>query len=796
MIYNYLVAFARGLSRDRVFFFINILGLSLSLAIGMLSISFISDLTSYDHFQENKDRLFRIISTYQFKKDYTREIATTSNVVANSIQEDIPGIGVKTILRSNFTGEYIANGEAVPIDGIWADENFFEVFTYPLIAGDPENALKEPNSIVLTRKLALKLFNSTKVIGQTIKVDSILYVVKGITQDVPKLSHIQFDAIAAYSGIDLKLKQNDPDYYSWYNVWFTYVYVLSEKSANPETLNQALRSYCIKNNVDPYRNVSLALQPLNEIALGKDLGNPIGPTIPPVAPQFLAILSLLIILSACFNYTNLTIGRSLKRSKQVMIRKIHGASRLQVMAQFISESILVSLLAAIFSMPLYMILKSWFFNVHPYISELVSLDLSSKILVQFLLLAVATGAVAGLLPSIHFSKLEALKTLRNAPAKSTFRGIGSFRLLIFCQFIFSLALVTATTIGYSQYKAIINFNLGFATQNIVNLQLHGHDRALLASEIRQIRDVKEVSSSMLIPSIGYLYNMHVKFKSSNDSIKVYINRIDDHYIGLHQHELIAGRNFSQDPFAAKHQVIINEKLLRRLGIPASGEASQIIGEHLDVHGDKLMIIGVVKDFHYATIDRTIQPFMFLYSDNPKEGYLNILINPVNTQETLMAIADKWTLVDNEHPVEVSFFEDQIVQAYRAYLAIIKVTGFVATLAIVISALGILGIVVFSIQTKLREISIRKILGAGQIEIFFHFCKGLLLTLAIATIVVLPSVYLLLDQLVLITFAFHKPISLFDVLFGGTILWVLTLLIVLTQTIQAGAINPTQVLRTN
>lgn len=796
MILNYLVSFGRDLFRDKVFFITNFLSLSVSLAIGMLSISFISDLTSYDNFQENRDHVFRIISSYKFKDDYSREVATTSNLVANSIQEHIPGIALKTILRSNFGGEYLTKGGAARINGIWGDENFFNVFTYPLIAGDQNKALTEPNSIVLTRKVALNVFKSTDVIGQMIKIDSILYVVTGVTEDVPKLSHIQFDAIAAYSGIDTKLEQGKVEYYSWYNIWSTYVYVVLEKGSNLETLDQSLKSYCNENNVDPNKKVSLSFQPMKQIALGKDLGNPIGPTIPTTAPQFLSFLSVLIILSACFNYTNLSIGRSLKRSKQVMIRKIYGASRLQVMSQFICESILVALLASVLSIPFYIGLKDWFLNVHPFISELVSLKISGVLLAQMVALVVLTGAITGIVPALHFSKVEVLKTLANAPAKNTIKGVRSFRFFIFLQFIISLALITITIIGIGQYKGIVNFRLGFATQNILNLRLQGHNPSVLANQIRQIKDVKEVSSSMLVSSIGYLYNTYIKYKSNDDSLKVYLNKVDGHYLNLYQHELIAGHNFSEDPNEANHQVIINEKFLKWFSIPSSDGASDVIGEVIDIRGEKLMIVGVAKDFNYATADRTIQPFMFLHSETQSDGYLNILINPANTPETLLAIEDKWRLIDAQHPIELSFMEDQIAHAYNSYLAIIKVTGFFAILAIGISALGIFGIVVFSIQTRLREVSIRKMLGAGQGHLFLQLSKGLLTALSISTVLILPSVYLLIDQVVLTSFAFHKSISVFDALAGGVLLWTVTLLILLSQMIRVRAVNPIVVLRTN
>jgi putative ABC transport system permease protein len=323
MIGSYLKTSTRSIVRNKLFSAINIVGLSVSMSVGLLVIAFTYDLTSYDDFHENKDRIYRIISHYQPVDDRPIDLASTSVKAGKNIQETLSGYEAVTILRNGFGGDAIIGEKIIPVSGLYASESFFKVFTFPLITGDKNTALKDPYSIVLTEKSAKKLFGGSDVLGKEIKFDSTTYVVTGVMKDIPKLSHINFELLISFSTAEIKIAKEDPNFLAWGNVWQNYVYILFDKKTNPDSW-QANLDKMNKEETKASKNakIDLSLQPLKKIALGPDISNNIGPVMMPVVVWVLAGLAFIIIISACFNYTNLSIARSMRRSKEVGLRKI------------------------------------------------------------------------------------------------------------------------------------------------------------------------------------------------------------------------------------------------------------------------------------------------------------------------------------------------------------------------------------------------------------------------------------------------------------------------------------------
>lgn len=804
MIGSYFKTSRRNLVRNKLFSFINIVGLAVSMSVGLLVIAIVNDLLSYDDFHENKDHIYRIITCNRPDGQPAMDFASTSARVAQRLRSDVPGIEDFTIIRNGFSEDAQVGQNTFPLEATWADQSFFKVLTFPLVAGDPTTALKEPYSLVLTEKTALKLFGSTHIVGQTVRFDTLDYQVTGVAKDVPHLSHIRFDALVSYATADAMFGKNkDHEFYNWGNMWSNYIYVTLPKDGNIAGVQRALEQISAEENkAIMHRKITLSLQPFKDIALGRKLSNNMGPRTAPVTLWILGGLAFVIILSACFNYTNLSVARSLRRSREVGVRKIIGARGSHVLGQFMAESVMIAFLALLFSFGLYLFLRREFLALDPQVSQIFTLDLSLRSVLCFIALAVFTGLAAGFLPAVFFSKINALSVMKDASGIRVFGHIGLRRVLIVAQYALSLIFIATTVVGYSQYKGFLNFDLGFSTENILNIKLYGADAAALKKELAEIPEVKQIAQSSMITSVGSIYGFDVKYYPAGsgasslpaDSGLVWVNTVDENYLPIHKHKLLAGNNFTLRPEKGNEsELIVNQQVLKRFNI--GGRAPhKALGHVIEVGGRKLTIVGVMKDFHYGTMENKIEPVMFRYSKSEPWGYLNLQIASTDFETTMAKIESAWKRFDKVHPMKANFYDQQIEAAYSEFSMMVKTIGFLAFLAICIASLGLFGMVVFTTETKLKEISIRKVLGASEPGLVYLLCRGFLALLGIAALIALPVTYLLFDKVVLTRFAYHQPIGLAELLGGTLVVMLLALVMIGSQTAKAARSNPAKVLK--
>ncbi len=793
MIGSYIKTSGRSIVRNKLFSAINIIGLAVSMSVGLLMISFVSDLLSYDQLQEKKDQIYRVISTRRYGEEPPRSLASTSVKAGKKIRETMTGIEDLTILRRGFEGDAAVGESIVPLTALWADQSFFKVFTFPLLEGDPATALKEPYSLLLTERSAKKLFGNADVLGKSVRFDTVNYVVTGVLKNIPKLSHMRFEALVSFSTVELQKPNFDGDFTSWETIYSNYVYLVLPDNSDPQTLQASLDKLSVQENAAlENQKITLSLQPLNEIALGRDLSNPIGPVMMSGIVWILAGLALVVILSACFNYTNLSIARSLRRSREVGIRKVIGARKGHVLGQFIAESVIISLLALVFSALLFLFLRTQLLGVDPYLEDLVSLDISLKVILYFIALAVAVGVVAGFLPALFFSRINAIQVLKDVSSMKVFRHVTMRKAFIVVQYTFSLIFITTTLIGYNQYKHFLTFDLGFTTENILNIKMQGNKGDLLIKELAELPAVNEISKSRIVTSVGSIYGMDMKYK--NDSAGVWLNFVDEHYLPLHDHQLIAGKNFAARPKTAEEsEVIVNEQVLKRFDITKQ-DPLKALGEIVTIDGKKLTIVGVLKDFHYGTVDNKIEPMLLRYSSEEPGGYLNVKITSQNLPATMASVENAWRKIDKVHPLDATFYTDQIERNYNQFSVMVKVIGFLAFLTVCIASMGLFGMVVFTTETKLREISIRKVFGATEGNLIYLLSKGFLFLLAVSALVALPSTYFFFDQIVLVNFPYHQPIGWGELLAGALGVMVIAMMMIGSQTLKVARSNPATVLK--
>lgn len=796
MLTSYAKTSARSVVRNKLFSSINIFGLAVSMAVALLVVALVNDLMLYDNFQVNRERIYRLNTHYTFPDGNLIHLASTSVKAGKEIQASMTGMEAVVIMRGGFGGDATIGEKKLPVSGLWASEDFFKAFAFPVVQGDPVTALREPYSLVLTEKSAKRLFGRTDVLGESIRMDTIDYFVTAVVRDVPKLSHFRFDMLCSFSTADIQVPVRDPNFLSWWSVWSNYVYLLLPEGTDAASWQANLDGLSKRESTPGDRaKISLSLQSMEDIVLGDDLSNQIGPYFPPIAVWVLAGLAFVIVVSACFNYTNLSIARSLRRAREVGVRKVIGAQRGHVLIQFLTESVMISVLATCLSIPLYLFLRTQTLLLNSQLAENFSMQWSPMLVLNFLLLAIGVGIVAGLLPALFFSRMNAIQVLKNSATLKVFRHVSLRKSLIVVQYVTSLVFITATFIGYRQYNSMISFDLGFTTQNIVNVRVLGNDPDILANEFAQIPQVTDISRSLMVTSLGSIHGSHLKYKAKDDSTSVWINMVDERYIPLHGHQLLAGTNFKLRPKkkSENSEIIVNEQVLKRLKI-GDGSPESALGEVVEVDRQPLTIVGVLKDFHYGTIMHDIKPTIFQYSAEEKHGYLNLKIASQDAQQTMAAIERAWQKLDKVHPIDASFYDDQIQKAYDQYLVMSKIIGVVSFLAVCISSLGLFGMVVFTTETRMKEVGIRKVLGAHDLSLVVLLSRSFLLLMLISAAIALPATYLLFDKVILSSFVYREAITALDMLAGACIIAALAVAMIGAQTWKAARANPATVLK--
>ncbi|RYC67140.1 ABC transporter permease [Spirosoma sordidisoli] len=804
MIGNYIKTSSRNLLRNRLFSFINVVGLAISMSVGLLLIAFVMDLWSYDRFHENGDRIYRITSVATFNGEQAGKFGTTSIKTGKLIRQKVTGVDDVAILRTDFSQDARVGDNVLPVKGFWADPSVFNIFTLPMIEGNPATALNEPYSIVLTETAARKLFGAQSALGKSIRFDTLSYRVTGILKDVPFFSHISFEALVSLSTAE-QLNRNNADFGKWTSMSSNYVYLLLPEDADRASIQSQLDALAKAENLaQENTRIELELLPLYSIVVGETLrqseGGPgsVGPHMPLAVLWILGGLALVVILSACFNYTNLSVARAMRRFKEVGIRKAIGAGRDQVWQQFLAEAILISLAALLLSFFLFLLLRPQLISLAPEMQRTVKLDLTLSMVVAFVFFSVAVGVIAGFLPALFFSKVSAINALRNVSSVNLFRHVPLRRALVVTQYTLTLIFITATAIGYVQYKDILAFDLGFRTDNILNIDMQGNQPDALMKELGEMPEVAAISRSLIVTSVGNAWGGFMKYSDSRDSALVLTNHVDEQYMVLHDHKLLAGGNFKAPPAtaAAATEVIVNQQVLKRLKI--ADNPDQAIGKEItftNFSGTRRMtIVGVIRDFHYGKVDNLIEPVAFMPWTPGDRSIINVKLQSADLPATRAKIESTWKKIDRVHPFRAELYDEAIEEAYSEYSTMIKIIGFLSILAISIASMGLFGMVAFTTETRLKEISIRKVMGASSGSLVYLLSRGFLVQLSIAALIALPITYLFFERFVLANFPYHNPIRLIELLGGLLVVWVIALLMIGSQTMKAAKTNPVETLK--
>ena len=809
MIKNYLKVAFRQIGRHKLFSGLNIIGLASSMTVCLLIIMILADQFGYDTFHEKKDRIYRVISDRQEDNQYLRpHYASAPIPIADKLKSTYPW--VEQAIGMNRIGNDLKYGEKIiPSNGIWASQSFFDIFSFGWVSGDSSSALSKPNSIIITAETHEKLFDGKDALGKLISIGNWgEFIVTGIMPDPPKQSHIQFQYLLSTPTI-ARLKEEgksviDPE--DWRNVYMNHVYVLLKDIKYEAELGRALDQIAEEySKLDEKNDYLFGFQPFTEIAPGDiNLSNPMGMEVPRVILYALAGLGFLILLLACFNYTNLSIARALKRAREIGIRKVSGAKRRQIIAQFLLEAILTSIMALLLSVFLLEFLIEGFYGLDPFIRKIFALPRAPWIYLIFFVFSIFTGIIAGLLPAIHLSSFSPVNILKGLKTLRFFSYVGLRKTLLVIQFTFSLIFIISTLIIIRQQHKLLSTELGLNTENILNVDLQGQDFNLFKQKAQQIPSISEITGSAIIPASGVNIGINVKPLEQELVFSLDYNTVCGNYLENVGLTLIAGNDFPHT-ITQDHErfIMLNEKAVSYLGYDSPEDA---IGKRLVYTGfeddvdsipanNTLQVIGVIKDFHYQTLglpSSELGPYALRY--NPENvSFANIKVEGSAIPQTIESLKDIWPEFDEIHPFKFSFFDEDVAKTYLFFTASSRILGLLGTLAIIIACLGLLGMATYTVESRIKEIGIRKVLGASERGLIWKLSKGFMWLLGIAILIAVP-ISIFLNQLWLENFAIRIDIGPGILSAGVGILLILSLLAVVSQTWRAAKTNPADTLR--
>jgi len=806
MLKNYIKTAIRSILKNKAVSAINIFGLSVSMSVCLLIISIIAQQFKVDRFHEKGDRIYRVVTRDLDDSGPFNSKASSPKVISDHILNDYTYLDNATKLRRTGYEKYevFSNFKFLQLKTLFADEHFFEVFDFELKEGNKQTALKEPYSVIISNETGEKFFGDQSPLNQTIEITDLgIFKITGVLEKTSNKSHLESDCYISMSSEqplqnDKKLHKRENE---WNDTWSGYNYLLVKEGANLAGLEQDIIKLTRSKQTfeeKERQGYSYYLQNIKDITPGPLLGNPLNFALPSIALYFLAFLAFIVLLAACFNYTNLSIARSLTRAKEIGIRKVSGSSRTQIFLQLISESVIISLLSLLLAFAIYKVLLSGFNNLWVLNQIGIKYQDDNTIFFSFILFSLFTGVLAGIIPAMHISKfspLEALKdkiSLKNRNSQKKWAiNISLKKVLMVIQFSFSLIFIITVVLLSKQTNLIVNADYGFDKENIFNVELQGLDEELLATEFSRHPSVQGYSLSSHSPAIAEDWAPKFKKDLNEQGLTIYSFAVDQNYIENMDLSLIAGRNFPIDASIDKEQfLIINEEAVDQLEYQNPQDA---IGQTLFRNDSvRLQIIGVVKDYIFQPMVQELNPMVLRYKPKSFE-FLNLKLSSNDMQQTKSELEDIWHVIDGKRDFRAKFLVEEMETGYAFFDDLIKILKFISLLVITISCLGMLGMAAFNAQTRVKEIGIRKVLGANMVDLVVLISKSFLIMLTVAIVIATPLAYIL-NSLWLNEMA--NRVELGPGIIIGSILTLLVLGIsaVASQTIGVARRNPVDSLR--
>jgi len=788
MLKNYFKIAFRNIIRHKAFSAINISGLAIGMASSILILLWVQNELSYDRFHKTADRLYRITcSAGDFKA------AVNCAGMPGGLKDQMPEIESFVRLSHPTTILFEAGGRKFTEERtFYADSNFLQFFSFPLLKGTIATAMQRPDAVLLTEEMAIKYFGKEDPIGKILRKDNGSNVtITGVLANIPSNSHLQFDFILPMSAI----AQNNSDLKN--NAWNRfnfYSYVQLDKSFVPTKasllkFNQRMDQIYKKHEPNGVK-AAFQLQPVTDIHLQPGLQVDLPGHGNAQYVNIFFIVAIIILIVACINFMNLATARSARRAKEVGLRKVVGAVRGQLIGQFIGESLLISFFALLVAIVIVLICLPLFNNLAG--KKLVIDLLDGKILLSLLGIALATGFIAGSYPALFLSGFTPVKVL-----KGNMKSMGGNLLfrngLVIIQFIVSIVLLAGTVVIYNQLQFIKHRNPGFVKDNLLYMPMTGelwNQQQALKTELERnpLTNKFTIVSELPVNIVSGNVNIQWEGKDPRTQPVIPSMEVSENFIGVFQMTLVSGRDFSRAFKADSDNYIINEKAVQVMGMTVANA----VGKPLSFNDHKGMIIGVVKDFNFKPVQQPIEPLILHL--NKWGGTVIVRAAAGSTEATIKALGKINLALNPAYPFTYNFLDQDLANLYKGEQQMGRIFNLFAILAIFISCLGLYGLSAFMAQQRTKEIGVRKVLGASVYNIVYLLSTGFTKLILLATVIAIPLAWFAINGW-LQGFAYHVDLSWMVFVFASMSALLIAWLTVGYESVKAAVSNPVKSLRT-
>lgn len=816
MFKNYIKIGTRNLWKYKMGTFINILGLSTGIAAFMLIALFIKDELQYDQHHHNAPNIYRLtVKNFDRQGLLSRHWAFASAGHAERFKEDYPEVLKATRFFPFAFPDLLVGDRKFPSEQVvFADQDVFDMFTFPFLQGDPTTAFATEQSMVITESAAVRLFgsdwSSQDITGQRVTLQrdglSAPFTISGVLQNMPEHQHFHFEYLAPIRFIEQIMGKDEMNNVSGNYNWLTYL--LLQEGADPAHIEKQKDAFFDKyvgefsSGVAAKEFYDFELQPLASIHLHSNLEMEIETNGSIQQVYIFGTVGLLLLAIACINYMNLATSHFSRRMKEVGVRKVMGALRSSLIKQFLTEALLVNLIAFPFALLLTELALP---NLNLFMDKSLRLDwgITSDLLPGLALLLVLVALFSGSYPAVFLSKINLTHALKGESAINSNKW--NFRnLLVTFQYAITIALIFALAVIESQLYYIQNTDPGYEKEQLISLGLSRNIPNLqtFKTELLSHPHIEQLTYASRIPTGRLADSWGASFYQGDSTVAINFRLpyiwVDEDFMETFQIELVAGNNFSSDMDMVEDSVgyyLINETAAKALGYT---DPSEVVGKKISYgrYDDQTYragrILGVTKDFHFESMHSSIAPMIMMKGDNMRVACLKL--SPTDLPQTLAYLEETWGRFDADNPIDYRFVDDRFNDQYQAEIRLSAMIKVFTTIAILISCLGLIGMVAFIIETKNKEIGIKKVLGASTGNIALNIGSRFILLIGIASLIALPVTFLLISNW-LESFVYRTPITLWMVLLPALVVFTITFLSVGVQTIRAALLNPAKILKT-
>ena len=793
MLKNLLLVALRNFKRDKWYSLLNILGLTIGITFSLFLIFYIKDELSYDRYNKKADRIYRINSYIKEPEKDVMNWAVTPFPLGPTIKKDYPEVEESV--------RFVPNGKTMFRNGdlrfyedqtFFADSSIFKVFTCNFIEGNPQTALVEPNSLVLTQHLAEKYFGKGRsFVGKSLQNDKgEIYKVTAVIKDVPKNSHLIFNALLSVSTLPKDFANN------WGGFGF-YSYVLLKPHTNAIAFEKKLLPMYDKYMAPIFAQynikIRLGVQKITDIHLHSEMVNEPEELGSMSYIYIFAAVAFFMLIIACINYMNLTTARSARRAKEIGIRKVTGSSRSQLVAQFLVESMLTALFALVLSIGFIAVFLSTFNSLSGKFITFGSLFEPSTILI-LLAIVLFVGFMGGSYPAFYLSKFNPVHVLKGSLSKGS-SNVTLRRALVVVQFSISMIMLICTWVVYGQLNYLRKKDLGFNKDHVLAITANANSDIrskifAFKNEVQQNPHVLSASSAQSTPGGNINFNLFsVESKNGFTDQGVDCYGVDENYFKTLGMKIKKGRNFSGLSDTLR-SIIVNENLVKYFGW------DNPIGKKVKFPGDTtgfyLEVVGVVNDFNQKSLYNPIAPLLLFY--RPNSNSIQLKLDSKDIKSTVASVEKTWKAIFSDLPFSYTFLDKDFDSQYAADQKRGKIFTAFSILTILITCLGLLGLIAFTTQQRQKEISIRKIMGAGIRQIVPMITRNFVWLVGLSCLVAFPVAYLFMDKWLKI-FPYNTGLDIAPFLLSAVVVLAITLLTVIFHTVRAAVANPVNSLRT-